>query len=67
MLFCTQKPERLAQRAVNASISGTARRQDWERRLQGYAEGPSGSFFPVASHRSVRGGRRLVEGAALLG
>ncbi|HAN45823.1 MAG TPA: hypothetical protein DCQ32_04655 [Cyanobacteria bacterium UBA8156] len=55
MSFCSlvQKPERATQRAANSSISGTARRQDWEQRLQGYPAKPSGQFFPIASHRSA--------------
>jgi hypothetical protein len=56
MSFCSlvQKPERSTQRVANSSISSTARRQDWERRLQGYPESPSGRFFPIATHRSAR-------------
>ncbi|MGQ9865350.1 MAG: hypothetical protein ACUVSQ_03575 [Pseudanabaenaceae cyanobacterium] len=56
--------QRATQRTVAASISGTARRQDWQQRLQGYPEPPTGQFFPIARHRSARAGSEL---AAVLG
>ncbi len=63
MSFCSleQNPESFTPRGTYASISGTARRQDWERRLQGYPEGPVGRFFPMATHRSARLGFGLGE------